>query len=168
MIPCYSSTANYPLINKAIQQAMAELYLPAPLPHNCAILCGSHISPIMVAEHLGSLAAADVKVFHGGVDTYDESGDAIYLPFDQQKQQAVVVSPVRQWLDGADGCLITHNTLFGGMEAVTVIFITRRPDDSGIRSGMLRGVARLVLIADNGMAGFDVKKIEKHFNVIEM
>ena len=60
---------------------------------------------------------------------------------------------------------MTHNRLFAGMEAPTVIFITKTlgPNETAVRSGMLRAVAKLIVITDSADA--KIQNIEEHFDV---
>ena len=90
------------------------------------------------------------------------SGVARYLPSDQKAGQEDVV---RKWLDGVGGCMVTHNTLFCGMEAATAIFISMTVDEPGLRSGLLRGVARVAFLANTG---YKKEKLEEYFHVIPM
>ena len=53
------------------------------------------------------------------------------------------------WLEGEGGCLVTHTRSFCGCEAGTAVLVSGLGgDDPGLRSGLLRGVARLVFIAE--------------------
>ena len=165
MIALYSP--NYPAIAEGVHRALAELHLPA-LPQDCVVLCGSDISPIKVAEHLGP-GAGQVQVFHGGVQTFDSYGKATYLPSSQVEEEQEEVG--RKWLEGEGGCLVTHNNMFGGCESVTAIFISRTTGEPGVRSGLLRGVARLVLLGNTKAAyttGYNKQKLSGNFRVIEM
>ena len=72
----------------------------------------------------------------------------------------------RDWLDGCGGCLVTHNPMFSGMEASMVFYITEDMLDPGVRSGMLRGVSRLVLVTSTGLSSELKKILEQSFNVI--
>ena len=163
MIALYSP--NYPAIAEGVHRALAELHLPA-LPQDCVVLCGSDISPIKVAEHLGP-GAGQVQVFHGGVQTFSSLGKATYLPASQVEEQEEVG---RKWLEGEGGCLVTHNNMFGGCESVTAIFISMSANEPGVRSGLLRGVARLVLLGntDTGTNRYNKQKLSGNFRVIEM
>ena len=71
-----------------------------------------------------------------------------------------------KWFDKQDGCLITHNRMFSGCEATTAILVSKYRDDPGLRSGLLRGVARLVLVGDK--YGYEKKKLMQDFDVIEI
>ena len=88
----------------------------------------------------------------------------MYLPSDQKAGQEDVV---RKWLDGVGGCMVTHNTLFCGMEAATAIFISMTVYEPGVRSGLLRGVARVAFLASTRGA-YKKEKLEEYFHVISM
>ena len=69
-----------------------------------------------------------------------------------------------RWLDGEGGCLITHNRVFNGCEATTAILVSRNKYDTGMRSGLLRGVARLILVGHNYY--YNKEKLSQDFDVI--
>ena len=164
MIPLYSneSTTNYPAIRCCILAALAELHLPA-LPQDCVVLCGAGIAPRRVGEHLGTGAGA-LQVFHGGVEYFNYMGP--HLPTSQVEGQEEVG---RRWLDGEGGCLVTHNPLFSGCEAATAILVSKGASEPGVRSGLLRGVARLVMVGGtDGLYGYKKEKMLEAFKVIEM
>ena len=163
MIPLYSAT-NYPAICLCIQRALAELHLPA-LPQDCVVLCGAGIAPGTMGEHLGE-KAGKLQVFHGGVEYFDRWGVANYLPTSEVEGQEEVGE---RWFNGKGGCLVTHNPLFSGCEAATAILISKTAREPGVRSGLLRGVARLVLVGSAaGTYGYKKEKMVAKFKVIEM
>ena len=131
-----------------MKAGLSKLGLPE-LPQDCVVLCGGDISPVKVGQHLTSAGLGQVQVYHGGVDTFDFAGEpAEYLgSCDSEEQEKVG----RSWLDGEGGALVTHLTTFNGCEAGTAVFISRRADVVGVRSGLLRGVARLLLVGDKDL-----------------
>ena len=70
-----------------------------------------------------------------------------------------------QSLEGKGGILVTHNRLFAGMEAPIVILITKTvgTNETAVRSGMLRAVAKLIVITDK--TDSNVPNIKEHFDV---
>ena len=70
-----------------------------------------------------------------------------------------------RWLAGEGGCLITHNRVFNGCEATTAILVTKTSNDTGVRSGLLRGVARLLLVGNK--KSYDKEKLSQDFDVID-
>ena len=117
-----------------------------------------------VAQSIGSEYGL-VQTYHGGVEYYNFAGKAKELPTVEEEEQEKVG---RRWLDGEGGCLVTHNRSFSGCEASTCIYISRRATDPGVRSGMLRGVARLVLVGNTGYNGYKKEKLSEKFDVIEL
>ena len=69
-----------------------------------------------------------------------------------------------RWLDGEGGCLITHNRVFNGCEATTAILVSKYSYDTGVRSGLLRGVARLILVGDEYY--YRKEKLSQDFDVL--
>ena len=61
--------------------------------------------------------------------------------------------------------MITHGSLFAGMECATVVLVTRYMGLSLARSNIMRAVARLIVITDSVYAKKDVLK--KHFTVVQ-
>ena len=92
-------------------------------------------------------------------------GAAKYLPSDQKAGQEDVV---RKWLEGQGGCLLTHNPIFCGMEAATSILISLRAHEPGLRSGLLRGVGRVALIAHTAGVSYRKDLLAEYFHVIAM
>ena len=146
-----------------MKEGLSKLGLPE-LPQDCVVLCGGRISPVKVGQHLTSAGLGQVQVYHGGVDTFYYNGEpAEYLgSCDSEEQEKVG----RSWLDGEGGALVTHLTTFNGCEAGTAVFISRNAAEAGVRSGMLRGVAGLVLVGSKEL--YKKEKMEGTFDVIEM
>ena len=146
-----------------MKEGLSKLGL-AELPQDCVVLCGGDISPVKVGQHLTSAGLGQVQVYHGGVDTFNMFGQPEkYLgTCDSEEQEKVG----RSWLDGEGGALVTHLTTFNGCEAGTAVYISGYSDEAGVRSGMLRGVAGLVLVGDKGW--YKKERMEGTFDVIEM
>ena len=124
------------------------------------VLCGADISPVCVGAELGQ----GVQVFHGGVEYYRVTGTAVpHHPSQEEEQEKVVTG----WLEGEGGCLVTHNKHFSGCESKTAVLVTRGYlGDPGLRSGLLRGVGRLVFIAHKNV--YNKEKLSQDFDVIEI
>ena len=146
-----------------MKEGLSKLGLPE-LPQDCVVLCGGNISPVKVGQHLTSAGLGQVQVYHGGVDTFNLFGEPEkYLgSCDSEEQEKVG----RSWLDGEGGALVTHLTTFNGCEAGSAVFISKTPLEAGVRSGMLRGVAGLVLVGNKKR--YMKEKMEGTFDVIEM
>ena len=132
------------------------------LPQDCVVLCGGYISPVEVGQHLASAGLGQAQVYHAGVITFNiwgEPGENLSM-WDDEEQERVG----RSWLDGEGGCLVTHNTIFGGCESATAIFLSLQPSDAGVRSAMLRGVTAMLVVGNTGV--YKKEKMEENFDVI--
>ena len=145
----------------ALKKGLSLLGL-SELPQDCVVLCGARISPVEVGQHLASAGLGQAQVYHAGVITFN-----IYAKpaknlsmWDDEEQERVG----RSWLDGEGGCLVTHNTIFGGCESATAIFLSMHSWEAGIRSGMLRGVTAMLVVGDKGV--YNKEKMEGTFDVI--
>merc|ERR1712172_291617 len=147
--------------------------LPAGnLPPHIVILCGDSIPPREVWKTIDYL---DIQpcLYDGGVEAY-RYATAHHYDTSSENPSNDEFSPTRQrpnllqWLAGKGGILVTHNRLFAGMESPTVILITKTlgTNETAVRSGMLRAVAKLIVISH--IRDAKLKAIEKHFDVIEV
>ena len=144
---------------------------PGNRPPHIAVICGDRIPPRKVWETIDYLNFKPC-LYDGGVEKYKEGSVCLYpnpenpaeADHPLEEQQANLV----QWLEGPGGILVTHNRLFAGMEAPIVIFITRTlgSEETAIRSGFLRAVAKLVVISSAQNAR--IKKVKQTFDVIEL
>ena len=165
-MPRSDDATNYPTIILAIKTGLAKLSL-SELPQDCVVLCGVNISPTKLGQHLVTAGLGQIQVYHGGVHHFDRWGTAEFLPstWDNEEQEKVG----RSWLSGEGGSLITHNIMFSGCEAATAFFISKCADEPAVRSGLLRGVARMVLVGGNvGTWGYKKEKLQGRFDVYEI
>ena len=148
-------------MTSALKKGLSLLGL-SELPQDCVVLCGARISPVEVGQHLASAGLGQAQVYHAGVITFDRYGEPVekLSMWDDEEQERVG----RSWLDGEGGCLVTHNTIFGGCESATAIFLSLDPWDAGIRSGMLRGVTAMLVVGNKGW--YKKEKMEEKFDVI--
>ena len=161
----------YRSLERSIHYALSLLHYASTQEH-LAILCNGRICPWEVAMDL-RVAGLAVTLYDAGVKTFSPKGkpkecygtkEHAACPLVKQKED------LEMWLTGSGGILVTHNKLFVGMEAPSVILLTGDvATDSEVRSGLLRAVTRLVLICDKqGNARPSVKKeLEKKFEVHE-
>jgi hypothetical protein len=140
----WTSYPDYTLIGRCLSHWLPQL-LAAQLRSHVVILCGGYISARRVAGLLPSHLAS--THYEGGVDLYDDVGSPSLLSASARVEQR---PGVRAWLTGPGGVLVTHASLYRGMEAPTVILITRDMDEDGLRSHLMRAVAQLVVICDSG------------------
>ena len=69
------------------------------------------------------------------------------------------------WLRGGAAPLVTHNILFSGMEAATVIFVTGCPGrDPGARSAIMRATAGLLLVTDS--KNVKEEELKKNYEIV--
>jgi len=158
-------------LNYTLTELLHLNRLPAgKLPPHIVILCGDSIPPREVWRTIDYLNIQPV-LYDGGVEAYKYATAHHYpIPADPSNDD---FSPVKQkpnllqWLEGEGGILVTHNRLFAGMEAPMVILITKTlgTNETAVRSGMLRAVAKLIVISH--IRDAKISEIEKHFDVIE-
>ena len=139
----WTGTTDYTLIGRCLSHWLPQL-LAAQLRSHVVILCGAKISARRVAGLLPSHLAT--TLYDGGVDHYLYDGSLSLLSASARVEQR---PGVRAWLTGAGGVLVTHASLYRGMEAPTVILITEDMDEDGMRSHLMRAVAQLVVICDS-------------------
>ena len=138
------------------------------LPPHIAILCGDSIQPREVWKTIDYLNIRPC-LYDGGVKMYSYATAHHYdfsenQPHPTNQQRANLI----QWMEGPGGILVTHNRLFAGMEAPTVVLITKTlgTNETAVRSGMLRAVAKLVVISDR--RDTNIEMVQKHFDVTEL
>jgi len=148
-----------------MRKGLSKLGL-SELPQDCVVLCGCYISPVEVGQHLASAGLGQAQVYHAGVITFNRCGEPVkkLSMWDDEEQERVG----RSWLDGEGGCLVTHNTIFGGCESATAIFLSLDPGDAGVRSAMLRGVTAMLVVGHKGEYGYKKEKMEETFDVISV
>ena len=89
-----------------------------------AILCNSIISPRAVAEDLRA-AGVSLTLYDAGVRAFDSRGNPnLFNPLDGLEPVERQKKDVEAWLTGGGGILVTHNKMFVGMEAPTVVLLT--------------------------------------------
>ena len=139
-----------------------------PMPPHIVVLCGDQISPKEVADSIDFLHIQPL-LYDGGVESYGYA-TAHHYPQEQREPGQLNKQKVDldQWLKSTGGILVTHNRLFAGMEAPTVILITKTlgTNETSVRSGMLRAVAKLIVITD--VKDANKEEIEKHFEIHEL
>ena len=151
------NSTDYTGIGRCLSHWLPQL-LAAQLRSHVVILCGQVISARRVAGLLPSHLAT--TLYDGGVDHYWLVSSPILLSASDRVEQR---PGVRAWLTGPGGVLVTHAMLYRGMEAPTVILITQRMNEDGMRSHLTRAVAQLVVIADSG--GVKEEEVRKLFDI---
>ena len=155
----WAITADYDKIEKSLAKALKTiLKIPNPVTQQIVIICGCYISPLTVGSIVGQYYPV-VAVYDGGVKEYDYKESATYHSHNPAQQRADAVTWLRH-----GGIMITHGSLFAGMECGTVVLVTRDMGYSGqARSNLMRAVSRLVVVTDSDHVKQD--GLEKHFTV---
>ena len=157
----WSYYPHYSPIQQCLLHCLTSL-LPSPLPGPVAILCGALISPREVARRLSP--QHPVILYDGGVLEYGMFGSPSLYPAAERLAQR---GELEVWLRGGAAPLVTHNTLFSGMEAATVIFVTMTlGDEAGGRSGIMRATAGLLVVADSD--GVNDEGIRENYDIITL
>ena len=121
-------------------------YVNDYLEHNkreqTVILCGLKISPRQVEP----LLTSDVTLYDAGVEKFDGEFQKPQLySADLTKQRKDLVN----WINNG-GILLTHDKMFNGCEAETVVFLAHMWGDGvgQYRSGPTRAVSQLCLVTE--------------------
>ena len=160
LFPFLPQLTDYTTIARGIQHGLNKLFHlpnPATRPH-VAILCGVSISPRLVAKHL---QLQGTTVYDAGVKYFDGYGNPKYHKSTDNDTQR---KSVATWLTGKGGLLVTHNSLFNGMEVGYAIYVTRRLTDMGSRSALLRAIGALCVVTDSFVAKED--SLGRNFTVV--
>ena len=159
ILSCWSGSPDYKAIERSMEYAFKNLL---PLSSHTAVLCSDGINPQKVA----ALFTTTTILYDGGVERYGSDGrpSFIHLKDDRLCGTRDQRPGLERWL-ATGGLLVTHERLFRGMEAPTILYITSHPgSSSGVRSSMMRAVASLVIIARDSAAKKDV--LGENFEVV--
>ena len=152
----WTDLIDYPAIKRSLQHTLDHL---VPTNSHTAILCGCGISPQLVASLISNIA----MLYDGGVEEYKGNGRPIMRAKSKRYEQR---PDLERWLT-TGGLLVTHEMLFRGMEAPSVVYITRSPAYvAGARSGLMRAVASLALITDTRYA--EEEEIGDTFDIVHI
>ena len=137
------------------QHALAHLVPPTS---HTAVLCSGYISPRQVAA-----AIPTAILYDGGVEVYNIRGIPTLLASSERCDQR---PGLERWLT-TGGTLVTHERLFRGMEAASVLYVTDSPGlGGGVRSALMRAVASLVLVTDSRQT--NKEKVGEAFEVVNI
>ena len=151
----WATDPDYPAIERSLQHALAHLVPPTS---HTAVLCSEDISPRQVAA-----AIPTAILYDGGVKWYGGWGIPTMLASSERCDQR---PGLERWLT-TGGTLVTHERLFRGMEAASVLYVTRDPGyGGGVRSALMRAVACLVLVTDSRFAMEE--KVGETFEVVNI
>ena len=129
-----------------------------PPTSHTAVLCSDYISPRQVAA-----AIPTAILYDGGVKEYDDRGNPTLLASSERCDQR---PGLERWLT-TGGTLVTHASMFRGMEAASVLYVTYNPGFvSGVRSAIMRAVASLVMVTDSRVT--KEEKLGEAFEVVNI
>ena len=152
----YSSDVNYELIGECVNKYLEE-YKTA----QTVILCDQYISPRQVKP----LLTGDVTLYDAGVEQFDDYRPRFTFSADIVRQREDLVT----WIH-CGGVLLTHDSMFRGCEAETIVFLTKYWVGAGYgrqaRSGPTRAVSQLCLVTSDYM--IKPEEIKQHFTVVDV
>ena len=139
------------------------------LEHNksdqTVILCDWNISPRQVKP----LLTGEVTLYDAGVEEFDYSSKPHHYSPDLPRQREDLVN----WISNG-GVLLTHDLMYRGCEADTIVFISDKWGGGGrqARSGPTRAVSQLCLVSsdwfiENNKEEIIQEKIKQYFNLIK-
>ena len=145
---------NYSLIGECVDK-----YLELHKTTQTVILCDREISPRQVKP----LLTGDVTLYDAGVEQFDSFNRPRHYSADTARQRQELIT----WISYG-GVLLTHDSMFRGCEAETIVFLTHRWGAGGgqPRSGPTRAVSQLCLVASDH--GIKPEEIKQHFTVVDM
>jgi len=124
-----------------------KLYIeknPHTLKTRLAILCYNEVSPGQLNRILKELIGLPIKCFDAGIDFFYDKDKPKYSEI--KKYSSIDI--VKSWF-AEGGILLTHNRMFYGCEAESVILVSGMEwnnKEPNARSGPTRGVANLCII----------------------
>ena len=106
---------------------------------------------------------SSVTLYDGGVEKFDDCNPSRPYSADLGRQREDLV----KWINNG-GVLLTHNNMFGGCEAETIVFLTKFWGGVGTqtRSGPTRAVSQLCIVTSDWMIKLD--EMKQHFTVIDL
>ena len=151
----YSSEVNYKIIASCV-----ENYLKQRKSDKIAILCDYAVSP----KQVKTLLTGDIVLYDAGVEKFAFDYKRHHYDTDIARQEEDLL----KWISNG-GILLTHEKMFRGCEAETVVYISHFWANYGgvqLRSGVTRAVSNLcIIVADDGIKQDEIKR---YFNVINV
>ena len=110
---------------------------------------------------------ADVTLYDAGVEEFDHYNTPSHYSADLARQREDLV----KWINNG-GVLLTHDTMFRGCEAETIVFLTKYWGGIGqARSGPTRAVSQLCLVTSDSFIDNNqekiIQEIKQYFNLIK-
>ena len=137
---------------------IVNCYLADNKSDQTVILCDRIISPRQVKPFL----TGEVTLYDAGVEEFDNIyNKPSHYSADLARQREDLV----KWINNG-GVLLTHDMMFNGCEAETIVFLTKYLSSrSQPRSGPTRAVSQLCIVTSDFRMKQD--EIKQHFNVID-
>ena len=141
----------------------ANKYLENNRSKQTVILCNRNISPRQVKMKLKPLLTGDVTLYDAGVEKFDYYNTPLHYGADIAGQR----EQVKTWINNG-GVLLTHDSMFRGCEAETIVFLTQFWGGAvgQTRSGPTRAVSQLCIVTSD--YGIKLDEIKQHFNVVDV
>ena len=151
----HSRDVNYEVMARCVNQ-----YLEHNKSQQTVILCDWDISPRQVKP----LLTGDVTLYDAGVEEFDHYSKPRHYSADLARQREDLV----KWINNG-GVLLTHNIMFRGCEAETVVFLTQYWAGVGsghTRSGPTRAVSQLCIVSSDYEINPD--EMKQYYEVIDL
>ena len=134
-------------------------YLEHNKSQQTVILCDRFISPRQVKP----LLTGDVTLYDAGVEEFDHYSKPRHYSADLARQREDLV----KWINNG-GVLLTHDTMFRGCEAETIVFLTKLWGGVGgqVRSGPTRAVSQLCIVTSD--LNIKANEIKQYFTVFDL
>ena len=158
---CYLYKIDSPGVeNYEVLARCANKYLENYRSKQTVILCDQGISPRQVKP----LLTGDVTLYDAGVEKFDSHNTPHHYSADIARQREELIT----WIHSG-GVLLTHDSMFRGCEAETIVFLTQYWGSASVgqpRSGPTRAVSQLCLVTSDN----DIKpdEIKQHFTVFDV
>ena len=165
----------YPEIFRYLELVLNEFIVQdASLPQHTVILTGMGVSPFFIWRDLMSYTKYEPILYDCGIKTFQANepvsmlNEYHTLHYDYLNNAETQNQNLKSFLSGPGGLLVTHNVLFSGMEAPTVIYITKDiTSDTYVRSALLRAVGKLIVITNNDSM-YRMEELKNKFIVKQM
>ena len=135
-------------------------YLKHNKSEQIVILCDLGISP----SEVKSLLTGDVTLYDAGVEKFNVTDNTPrHYSADLARQREDLV----KWINNG-GVLLTHDTMFRGCEAETIVFLTKLWGGVGgqVRSGPTRAVSQLCIVTSD--LNIKANEIKQYFTVFDL
>ena len=156
---CYLYEGSLGVVLYEVMTTCVNQYLEHNKSQQTVILCDQDISPRQVKP----LLTGDVTLYDAGVEEFDIYNTPRHYSADLARQREDLV----KWINNG-GVLLTHDTMFRGCEAETIVFLTKQWGGVGgqARSGPTRAVSQLCIVTSDYHIKLD--EMKQNFTVIDV